>query len=147
MSKLAAPHLAELDLAAEARGLLSRVPVLATKIARACGRTEDYAGAALLEVLRFLALHRHCSGPLTPSELVDRAWHEVILCTREYAPLCERVAGRMIHHEPGGEGSAHRGQFDRALRLYATYFGAPDAVMWGEAADRVARTTCGTCES
>ncbi len=37
---------------------------------------------------------------LAPSKIVDIGWHTLILYTREYAELCQRVAGRMIHHRP-----------------------------------------------
>jgi len=36
----------------------------------------------------------------SPSPLVDAGWHSLILYTREYAQLCDRLAGRFIHHSP-----------------------------------------------
>ncbi|MDQ3774495.1 MAG: hypothetical protein M3461_09085 [Pseudomonadota bacterium] len=35
-----------------------------------------------------------------PSQIVDDAWHEFILCTREYAEFCQRAFGRFLHHTP-----------------------------------------------
>ncbi|MDQ3581815.1 MAG: hypothetical protein M3495_09475 [Pseudomonadota bacterium] len=35
-----------------------------------------------------------------PSQIVDEAWHEFILCTREYAEFCQRAFGRFLHHTP-----------------------------------------------
>ncbi|MGH8608393.1 MAG: glycine-rich domain-containing protein [Gammaproteobacteria bacterium] len=35
-----------------------------------------------------------------PSQIVDGAWHEFILCTREYAECCQRAFGRFLHHTP-----------------------------------------------
>lgn len=40
---------------------------------------------------------------LAPSELVDIGWHTFILHTVDYAELCERVAGRFVHHVPTDE--------------------------------------------
>lgn len=53
------------------------------------------------QALAFLAAcaqdHRE---PLSPSPLVDIGWHTFILCTKDYAEFCERVAGRFLHHVP-----------------------------------------------
>jgi len=35
-----------------------------------------------------------------PSQIVDEAWHEFILCTREYTEFCQRAFGRFLHHTP-----------------------------------------------
>ena len=35
-----------------------------------------------------------------PSQVVDVAWHEFILFTREYESFCNRALGRFLHHTP-----------------------------------------------
>ncbi len=35
-----------------------------------------------------------------PSQVVDDAWHEFILSTKEYERFCKQVFGRFIHHHP-----------------------------------------------
>ena len=35
-----------------------------------------------------------------PSKIVDDAWHELILFTREYADFCEKALGKFLHHTP-----------------------------------------------
>jgi len=35
-----------------------------------------------------------------PSEIVDVAWHEFILFTREYEHFCKNAMGRFLHHTP-----------------------------------------------
>ena len=35
-----------------------------------------------------------------PSQVVDAAWHEFILFTRNYAAFCSRALGRFLHHTP-----------------------------------------------
>jgi hypothetical protein len=35
-----------------------------------------------------------------PSQVVDVAWHEFILFTREYRAFCQRGLGRFLHHVP-----------------------------------------------
>lgn len=35
-----------------------------------------------------------------PSQVVDIAWHEFILFTRDYQQFCKRAFGRFLHHTP-----------------------------------------------
>jgi hypothetical protein len=35
-----------------------------------------------------------------PSQVVDDAWHEFILFTRQYQQFCQRGLGRFLHHTP-----------------------------------------------
>jgi hypothetical protein len=35
-----------------------------------------------------------------PSQVVDAAWHEFILFTRNYRVFCQRALGRFLHHTP-----------------------------------------------
>lgn len=35
-----------------------------------------------------------------PSQVVDVAWHEFILFTRDYAAFCDKAFGRFLHHTP-----------------------------------------------
>lgn len=35
-----------------------------------------------------------------PSEIVDVAWHEFLLFTREYQIFCKKAFGRFLHHTP-----------------------------------------------
>lgn len=35
-----------------------------------------------------------------PSRAVDVAWHEFIVCTREYHWFCRSTLGRFLHHTP-----------------------------------------------
>jgi hypothetical protein len=62
----------------------------------------DHAHLAERIVDQSLAFLVACAATpgLRPSSLVDIGWHALILHTREYADLCQRVAGRFIHHRP-----------------------------------------------
>jgi hypothetical protein len=35
-----------------------------------------------------------------PSQVVDVAWHEFILFTREYSQFCSKALGHFLHHTP-----------------------------------------------
>ncbi len=41
-----------------------------------------------------------------PSRVVDDAWHEFILMTRQYEAFCNGAFGRYVHHEPNDSASA-----------------------------------------
>lgn len=123
-----------------AAALVEAQPVLAQRLARHCA--PDEAVDLLAEVLRFLELVAHADGRLTPSEVVDRAWHEFILCTRTYSAYCQKRFGRYIHHEPGGPKAANRRQFNQTLRLYQSRFGPPPARWWAGG-----DCPCGACDA
>ncbi|NYI06898.1 glycine-rich domain-containing protein [Allostreptomyces psammosilenae] len=65
------------------------------------GMTTEHAERVLDQGLAFLgAVAEHDGAPLVPSDAVDPGWHAMILHTAWYAGFCERIAGRMIHHNP-----------------------------------------------
>lgn len=66
--------------------------------------TTEEAEALFLEVKRYLvAAHLVTPGGAECSmysQLVDEAWHQFVLFTREYTSFCLRYFGRYIHHNP-----------------------------------------------
>lgn len=131
---------AAFDYPALAEGLLHKQPVLGQRLDGVAGTERGVA--LLVEVLRFLGLVVMAGERLTPSETVDRGWHEFILCTRTYGDFCQRYLGRMVHHEPGGDEGDNRRQYKETLRLYRTYFGAPPLRFWHDS-----QSPCGACEA
>ena len=126
--------------------ILAENPVLYSKVAASLNCEPDDVPIALREVIRFLFLvSENSTGKLTPSERVDLAWHEFILCTRAYWEFCEATFGRMIHHYPGGSKESNQRQFAQTLSLYKLRFGLPDSYFWGTHDPKSAE--CGTCES
>ncbi|MBL4686458.1 MAG: hypothetical protein JKY37_17820 [Nannocystaceae bacterium] len=130
-----------------ARALLAAKPILVSKLAVACQVDHSGAERLLTEVLRFLELCAASEKSLTPSPRIDGAWHEFVLCTREYSEFCQRRFGRFVHHDPGGTVEGNRRQFQRTLRAYAVRFGPPDPAYWGDAACEIPTADCGSCES
>jgi hypothetical protein len=60
-----------------------------------------------------------------PSEVVDHAWHEYILRTKDYQQFCERAFDRYLHHDPdAADGSLFSFALARTLRILDEY---PDA--------------------
>jgi hypothetical protein len=52
------------------------------------------------DVKRFIALCVTTPQPLAPPRIVDQAWHQFILTTRDYFYFCDRHCGRYVHHQP-----------------------------------------------
>ena len=128
------------DYSALAADLLQRQPVLGQRLDDVAD--GEYGIELLVEILRFLGLIATTERQLTPSETVDRGWHEFILCTRTYSEFCQRYFGRTIHHEPGGDEGRNRQQFRETLQLYCACYGTPPARFWHEP-----ESPCGACEA
>lgn len=105
-------------------------PTFAARLADEQGWTLTHTRRVLTEYRRFLTLAATAGEPVTPSQVVDQAWHLHLTYTRDYwERLCGEVLGRPLHHEPA-DGSAeaaqhHRDQYRRTLDLYAQTFLAP----------------------
>lgn len=53
--------------------------------------------AGLCQFLELLARERR---ELSPPTLIDEAWHEAIIDTRNYERFCAEYFGLMLHHQP-----------------------------------------------
>lgn len=72
---------------------------------------------------------RHNLG--MPSRYVDLVWHRHILFTREYPIFCEKVKGKMIHHNPCTKTNLSTMTSDETKVIYAILFG-PMPEIWSE---------------
>jgi hypothetical protein len=102
-------------------------------LARALAVTEEYR--------KFLFLLLTAEHAVTPSEDVDAAWHLHLLYTRNYYDeLCQKIAGRLIHHGPTEGGAAEGKKFlefyQRTLQSYSDWFGPPPTDIWPAPEDR-----------
>lgn len=131
-----------------ANDALLEVPILIEKISKACKIQEGEVESLLCEVICFLGLIGKLNQKLTPSLVVDLAWHELILCTKYYHQLCETQFGRYIHHHPGGEEKENEQQFLNTINLYTQHFGKPPSKYWGNLAGNIPTgSDCGPCSS
>ena len=76
---------------------------LKTKLRAHYTHLSDSEAALVLSGLR--DYYRFCAvgkGHMIsmPSKVVDLAWHEMILFTREYQNFCKRAFGHFLHHTP-----------------------------------------------
>ena len=70
-------------------------------------KQHDYlSDADMLQVIKglrdYFYICNQAKGQMVamPSEIVDVAWHEFLLFTREYQLFCKKGIGRFLHHTP-----------------------------------------------
>ncbi|XXZ50346.1 hypothetical protein AAGT00_19330 [Streptomyces cavourensis] len=70
------------------------------------GQSPERAQRIADQAVAFLVTAATATAPMVPSDDVDLGLHALILHTKEYAALCERYAGRFLHHNPAPGGGA-----------------------------------------
>jgi len=125
----------------------NNIPILVSKIQNTLQCNEEVATEAQMEVLRFLWLIAYSGTSLSPAIKVDKAWHELILCTREYERICTQYFGKFIHHSPGGKEDENQTKFVKTLTLYALHFGKPPEFFWGDTSSFDVPAQCGFCSN
>ncbi len=89
-----------------------------------------YAEGALREAKRMLYLSIVAGEAVSPSELVDMAWHEMLMFTRFYQKFANFIGG-FIHHDPTPGPPDGGTMYARTKKLYEKHFGvAPDPKFW-----------------
>ncbi len=90
--------------------------------------TSAYTERVIEEYRRFLYLTQVSAAPVTPSIVVDHAWHMHLNFTRSYwDDLCGDILGAPLHHDPcagDDEMPLYGRQYEATLRLYQAEFGA-----------------------
>ncbi|MFY0675119.1 MAG: hypothetical protein JXQ87_17120 [Bacteroidia bacterium] len=131
-----------------AKALLEENPVLISKIVKSCGINEQNVTNLFEETLKFLWLVGKLNQKLTPSLVVDNAWHEFILFTRLYHKFCDEHFGRYVHHSPGGNEQENHRNYHRTIQLYILHFDKPPEVYWGQlASEKWQDSQCGSCSN
>lgn len=116
---------------------------LATRVAAEHPDVDsDLAERIVDQALAFLAAAAGKPGEgLSPSKLVDLGWHQLILSTKEYASLCDRLGGAFIHHVPDDApgGSPAPGGVRRTIRAIEAAGYVVDHELWP------LKAKCGSC--
>jgi hypothetical protein len=107
---------------------------ISRRLQQELGWKADFADRCIGEYARFLCIAATAGREVTPSAMVDEAWHAHILLTKSYVDeLCRDTLGFVLHHTPG-DGSAADARFVEAyaatLALYDQAFGPPPCDIW-----------------
>jgi hypothetical protein len=102
------------------------------------GWTTDFAERVTDEYRRFLYLAATAGCEVTPSRVVDEAWHFHLEGPHYSEILCGRMLGRPLEHRPAigepGEEDRHRRQYEATVDLYERAFlSPPPSDIWPDA--------------
>lgn len=127
------------------------------RIAKETGVSTQEARRRLEETLKFLAVAARSERPVSPSEVIDEAWHCFLVHTRAYQEYCAEQLGQFVHHrptgnEPAGEEneSGNRDAYQRARSMAERQFGSLDTSIWprlGEGAGCKEGACTGECSA
>jgi len=114
----------------------------AARLARENGWTSLYTNRVIYEYKKFIFLCCTSSGPVTPSDPVDQAWHLHLTYTKSYwQNLCRDTLSTDIHHNPTKGGKSEQQKFSSLYKglheIYAEKFGSqPPPDVWHDAKTR-----------
>ncbi|MGW7007606.1 glycine-rich domain-containing protein [Streptomyces sp. NPDC054933] len=106
--------------------------VLSTVARNNPGMPTETAGQIVEEGLKFVATAAQFrTVRIAPSRVVDEGWHALILHTRLYAALCERLGGFVHHYPEPGDPSRHNDEvMARTVALIGEAGYMPDVGLW-----------------
>lgn len=99
--------------------------------------THEFALRVVEEYRKFLFLLKAAGHMVTPSTVVDEAWHLHLMYTYSYwEVLCMRIFKEPMHHYPGNGSAEDQEKFaviyERTLEDYQRFFGEPPEDIWGK---------------
>ncbi|XQA69169.1 TIGR04222 domain-containing membrane protein [Xanthomonas sacchari] len=105
------------------------------RVAEEAGVSPALATHLVEEYRRFCFLACVAGEEITPSPLVDQAWHAHLTDTREYwQRFCPQILRRTLHHHPGrgdpADAARFQAQYAATLAQYRHYFGEPPTACW-----------------
>ena len=106
------------------------------------GLERSVAERVMEQGLAFLDVMGRSGEALSPSKLVDPAWHTFMLHSAEYADWCQERFGRYIHHAPNSRYRDKAAMVDVVGKIRAAGY-VVDESLWGTAADCNEPTCCG----
>jgi len=112
-----------------AHDILGNFPIISEKISIATGLSESKSKLLFEEVIKYLAAVNECSVPLSPSYLVDQAWHQFLLHTLAYRNFCIDYLGKFIHHIPGRK-YATEDEYNSTISDIERLFGPINSEFW-----------------
>ena len=77
--------------------------------------TKNFTQEAILEYKKFMYLAAISDAMVSPSEIVDKVWHEHLVFTQSYQELCNLI-GKQIQHVPSTQNKADQQKFIQAKK-------------------------------
>jgi hypothetical protein len=108
----------------------------ANKISRKYECSTSYAVKAINEYKKFLYLAVISDFHVTPSQAIDKVWHEHILFTQGYSIFCKEIIEYNLNHHPElislqSETERFHAQYLSTIKLYIEEFGKfPPTNIW-----------------
>lgn len=106
------------------------------RLCREQGWSSRFTARVIAEYRRFLVLSASAPHPVSPSKIVDEAWHLHLLHTKEYwETFCPKVLGKALHHTPARADKEdklqHAQWYAQTIEAYQTRFGElPPRDIW-----------------
>ena len=109
-------------------GVDASTKAFADKISRKHNCTKRYALNAVQEYKKFIYLAVISDFHVTPSQAIDKVWHEHILFTKAYRFFCDNIIKYNLNHHPElfpfeEQTARYHAQYLDTLNLYVKEFG------------------------
>jgi hypothetical protein len=117
-------------------GVDASTKAFADKISRKHNCSTSYAIKAVNEYKKFLYLAVISDFHVTPSQAIDKVWHEHILFTQAYGIFCKDIIEYNLNHHPeliplDEQTERYHAQYLSTIELYIQEFGKlPPANIW-----------------
>ena len=86
--------------------------------------SDEYANNVAFEYSRFLKL-RSLNEQLSPSDDIDKLWHQHLLNTKNYYNYCFAKFNKFVHHDPtdSSDQQARQKRLANTIQIYVNTFG------------------------
>ena len=106
--------------------------IIVRQVKRKYSWTQQHTDSVAREYFKFLNLRKN-NAKLSPSDDVDRFWHQHILNTRHYREFCFRHLGKFLDHNPedANDQVARSKRLRKTMNMYRdVYKQAPPSSIW-----------------
>lgn len=105
-----------------------------TRLARENFWTKKFTNTAILEYKKFMYLAATSDLMVSPSEVIDKVWHQHLIFTQSYQDFCH-ILGKSIQHVPSTHNKVEFARFhqakERTVTMYTDIFGDQPQDVWG----------------
>ena len=95
--------------------------------------TKNFTEKAILEYKKFMYLAATADRMVSPSEIIDKVWHQHLIFTKSYQEFCA-LLGKQIQHVPSTHNKEDEFKFkqakERTRKLYTDPFGEQPVAIW-----------------